>query len=151
MSTVLEASTVAVKTMADGTLRLTVDFPPTSAQAAFRLFGSPGTPMAAARIKTAPELQRDEAKPKGGSLARLAGMWCQLPEFQRFIGGVYGKHMGGKTDVLPEDVGGDAAFARHCILVLCNIESRAELDHKPDAAAKFHELIRKPFELRPVT
>jgi hypothetical protein len=145
----IEASTVRAQTMADGTLRLTVDYPPASAQAAFRLFGAPGTPLATARIKTTPERQRDEAKPKGGALAKLAGQWCLDPAFQSFVRIAYAKHKGGDGkvwgDVMPDAVGGEGAYARHCILVLCGINSRAELDHNPSAAHKFHSLIREPF------
>lgn len=49
------ATTGQVKTMADGTLRITVEVPPgVDAKTAFSLFGFPGTPIALARI--APEV-----------------------------------------------------------------------------------------------
>ena len=53
----------------------------------------------------------------------------------------------GYGDVSPRrDFGGDeSAYARHCILVLCDIDSRSELDHNAEAAEKFHRLIRLPF------
>lgn len=88
---------------------------------------------------------------KGGELAKLAGQWCRLPEFASFIRPIYDRAMGGDGssygDVSPRrDFGGDeSAYARHCILVLCNIDSRAELDHNAEAAEKFHRLIRLPF------
>lgn len=88
---------------------------------------------------------------KGGALARLAGKWCRMPEFVSFIRPIYDRAMGGDGssygDVSPRrDFGGDeSAYARHCILVLCNIDSRAELDHNAEAAEKFHRLIRLPF------
>ena len=88
---------------------------------------------------------------KGGELAKLAGQWCRLPEFVEFVRAIYDRAMGGDGssygDVSPrQDFGGDeSAYARHCILVLCNIDSRAELDHNADAAEKFHRLIRLPF------
>lgn len=88
---------------------------------------------------------------KGGELAKLAGQWCRLPEFVEFIRPIYDRAMGGDGtgygDVSPRrGFGGDeSAYARHCILVLCGIDSRAELDHDAEAAEKFHRLIRLPF------
>jgi hypothetical protein len=63
---------------------------------------------------------------KGGPLAKLAGMWCQSPDFQEWCGAR-----------APDD-------ARKFILHKCSIESRAELDHDPDAAKEFH-VIRRQF------
>lgn len=48
-------------------------------------------------------------------------------------------------DVSAADCGGMAGYARHCILVLCEIGSRAELDHDAEAAAKFNRIIRAPY------
>ena len=86
-------------------------------------------------------------KPKGGALARLAGMWCMDAEFYSFIRPVYDIAMGGDGkgcgDVTPDDFDGRVSeYCKHCILVLCDIQSRAELDHDPVAAEKFHRLIR---------
>lgn len=97
------------------------------------------------------ELPVPPDKPKGGALARLAGQWCRMPQFVEFVQPIYDKAMGGDGsawgDVSPNrDFGGDeAAYARHCILILCGIKSRAELDHDAEAAEKFHRLIRLPF------
>ena len=66
-------------------------------------------------------------KAKGEKLARLAGMLCQQPVFIQFFG----------CDS-PDDA---AAFIRST----CGVQSRAELDHNPKAAALFHERVRKPF------
>lgn len=122
----LEASTVRLQTMADGTLRLVVDFEPTQAQAAFRLFGAPGTPVALARIKTKAE-QSQSKQPKGGPLARLAGQWSQSEAFWQWAG----------VD--------DSDTAAQYIRATCGVESRAELDHNAEAADRFHVLIREPF------
>lgn len=137
--------------MADGTLRLSVDIEPRNAQAAFRLFGAPGTSVALAGIKPVAQRLADEPdKPKGGALAKLAGQWCNDDKFLRFIRSTYDRAMGGDGsgwgDVRPSDFGGDAKqYARHCILVLCGISSRAELDHSAAAAQAFHTSIREPF------
>ena len=67
-------------------------------------------------------------KPKGGPLAKLAGMWCNDPEFLKWFEAT------------------DASDAAEGIRVLCEIESRAELDSNPEAAEKFHRLIRGPYQ-----
>lgn len=47
----IEATSVNMKTLADGTLRITVEVEPYNALAAFALFRQPGTVMALAAIK----------------------------------------------------------------------------------------------------
>jgi hypothetical protein len=47
----VQGATARISTLADGTLRLIVDIEPRDAQAAFRLFGSPGTAVAIAALK----------------------------------------------------------------------------------------------------
>lgn len=138
--------------MADGTLRAELDFEPRFAAAAFRLLGSPGQPVAVAALKLKREAAEPD-KPKGGPLARLSGQWCNDDKFYRWIRPVYSRLMGvdGRNwgDVTPEDFGGgakgQAGYCRHAILVICNVESRAHLDHNSEAAARFHQLIREPF------
>ena len=150
---VIEASTVGVKTMADGTLRLTTDIEPQYAQAAFALFGAPGRSVALAALKdghgAASDAVAEPDKPKGGELARVAGIWCNESDFLAFIRPVYDKVMGGNGsgwgDIGIEDVGGTSQYCAHCIKVLCDITSRIELDHKPEAAEKFQRLIRLPY------
>jgi hypothetical protein len=66
-------------------------------------------------------------KPKGGDLARLAGIWCNDAAFHAWLGVA------------------DAEAARQKVCFLCGIESRAELDHNPTAAAIFHQAIRQPY------
>ena len=46
----IPCSSVSLKTMADGTLRISFDFEPANAQDAFRLFAAPGTPAAIALL-----------------------------------------------------------------------------------------------------
>ena len=50
-SDVIEGSSARISTLVDGTLRLTVDIEPRNAQAAFILFGTPGTAIALAALK----------------------------------------------------------------------------------------------------
>ncbi len=72
-------------------------------------------------------------KPKGGALAKLAGRWCQDPMFWAWL----------ETD--PLNAARSPAGAAACVYALCEIGSRADLDHNQEAAEKFHRLIRGPF------
>lgn len=71
----------------------------------------------------APAIER----PKGGDLARMAGMWCADPEFRDWS----------RTD--------SADHAADWIRDVCEVESRAELDNNAHAAQLFHRLVRIPF------
>lgn len=140
----IPCASVSMKTMADGTLRISFDIEPNHAQDAFRLFAAPGTPAAIAAlqvgyaavgepiIKSYPEKDNSE-KPKGGPLARLAGIWCNDPEFWTWL----------ETD--PDNACHSAQGAAHCLYAICGIESRVELDNDPAAAERFHSLIRGPY------
>jgi hypothetical protein len=134
----IQATSRTVKTMADGTLRLTIDIEPGDAQSAFVLFGQPGAPVVLARLTqeaAQASMQKQAAEPemKGGELARMAGVFCKDTLFWEWINL--------ETDFAVVDAEG----ARNIILHMCEIESRRELDHNPDAAAMFHTHIRKPF------
>lgn len=139
-----------VKTLADGTLRISIDISPTEAQEAFALFGAPNVPIALARLTQDASIASAQAstiaadKPKGGALSKWAAMRCAESDFQKFIRPIYDKFMGG---VFSEyDFGGDAeSWARHCILVICDIESRAELDTNEYAKVRFNTIIREPY------
>jgi len=122
--------------MADGTLRLSLDIEPRHSQAAFALFGAPGTPMALAALKSA----KAEPAPKGGQLAQWVAMRCGEAAFQRWL-----------QDTFPaqwQDAHGDtpAKWAASTVRAVCGIDSRAELDNDDAAAVRFHAAIRKPFE-----
>lgn len=133
----LMASTTTAKTMADGTLRVTVDFLPKDAKQAFALFGSPGTDVAlalltksAAVAATAP--QAVESKAPIGPLCKLAVQFCSDIAFQQWF----------DTSGYPCDSEDDA---KAHMLSICGITSRRELDTNSYAASIFHDLIRKPF------
>ena len=151
---IFKATTAGVKTMADDTLRLTIDIEPRDAAKAFALFGVRGRSVAVTalrdglgQIKEPPQAE----KPKGGELAKLAGQWCERDDFVAFIRPVYDRHMGGKGDgwgdVVPHDFpDGIEGYCAHAVRVLCGVErSRSEIDHNPDAAVRFQHLIRRPF------
>lgn len=74
-----------------------------------------------------PVTQPEPEKPKGGPLAKLASMLCADPEFWKFLS-------------VP-----NAENAAQTIRNICFIESRAELDTKPDAGRRFHADIRVPW------
>jgi hypothetical protein len=137
--TVIESSSSSCRTMADGTLRLTVDIEPRHSQAAFALFGAPGTPMALAALQCA-KTPPAEPAPKGGQLAQWVAMRCVEAAFQRWL-----------QDTFPERweaAQGDTPAKRAAFVVrsVCGVESRAELDNDQALASLFHALVRKPFE-----
>lgn len=68
------------------------------------------------------------SEPKGGELAKLAGIFCQQPDFWEFAG--YAQNPEGAKD---------------WILSICGIQSRRQLDHDPVAAQTFHDRVRKPY------
>jgi hypothetical protein len=139
----IPCASVSLKTMADGTLRISFDIEPMHAQDAFRLFAAPGTPAAiaalqvgyaaATNIEPPPNNAPNIEKPKGGPLSKLAAMWCNQPEFWTWL----------ETD--DENAAHSEFGATMCVYALCGIESRAELDHDEIAAEKFHRLIRGPY------
>jgi hypothetical protein len=132
--TAISAASVGVKTMADGTLRITFDIEPSEAGAAFALFGKPGTPAALAALVTGYAAKSDEPeKPKGGPLSKEAALLCQNAEFQHWLryfvqGDVY-----------------DANAAAKCVRDLCRVQSRAEFDTDAAAGQRFIDKVRIPF------
>ena len=142
MTDVIEGASVSIKTMADGTLRLTVDIEPRNAQAAFALFGAPGRAMALAALKDGSGAIPDAVipasdKPKGGEWAKLAGMWCADPDFWEWASRF--RHHGVLWKIDNKDVAGSLVRA------MCEVSSRVELDHNEPALAKFNRHIRMPF------
>lgn len=142
----IEASSVAVKTMADGTLRISCDVEPRFAVQAFTLFGSPGVPMVIGRLVAGAKQQEPEPepapdKPRGGALARLAGQWCQKPEFVEWLKTVYPAAFWSAEKTHKPD----PETAAQVIRVMCGITSRAELDTDKKAAETFDRAVRKPF------
>ena len=137
---VIEAAAVSVKTMADNTLRLTVDIEPRHAKAAFALLGERGTAVALAALKAGPEpeqeLQPEAAALKGGELSKWAALRCQDPAFRAWL-----RSQGpARQDWNTTDGAADT------IRAICHITSRAELDHNKAAAAIFAEHIRRPWQ-----
>lgn len=112
--------------MADGSLRITLEFEPRHAKEAYALFGSRGTPVAVAALKEGYAAVRDEP-PKGGPLAREAAELCRTEAFQAWL-----------------LVGSEGEAAQHMYDTL-QINTRAELDSNEEAARMFIEKYRIPF------
>lgn len=135
----IEASSGTYRSRVDGTIVLSVEIEPRNAAAALALFGMPGTPLAIAALQVgyaAASTNKESLtveKPKGGPLAKLAGIWCHDPEFWKWL----------ETD--PDNACHSAQGAAHCLYAICGIESRVELDNDPAAAERFHRLIRGPY------
>lgn len=132
----IPCASVSLKTMADGTLRISFDIDPANAQDAFRLFAAPGTPAAIAALQVGYAAASDtpaDDTPKGGALAKLAGMWCADETFQSWLGVYY---------VAEGDTGGRAALR---LYEVCDIQSRRQLDHDPEAAERFNARVRGPY------
>lgn len=129
---VIQASSAGVRDMADGSLRITLEFEPRHAKDAYALFGTRGTPVAVAALtqESAQEQAQNEMigeKPKGGPLAKLAGMWCKDENFLKWVCAY------------------DEEHAARFIRCTCAINSRSELDSNPGAAILFNENIRIPY------
>jgi len=139
---VIAASTVGVRTMADGTLRLTVDIEPAQSKSAFNLFGAPGTQLAVAALIVRPKHSareesdtRQTTKAKGGELAKLAAMWCESEDFWRWCTSTF-------TDA---DVVTNSSEAASLVRFMCGISSRAQLDQDQEARAAFNRIFRVPY------
>jgi hypothetical protein len=127
---IIEGAAMRCRTMADGSLRIEIEVEPCNAQAAFVLFGAPGRAVALAALKDGAAAVMENPiteKPKGGQWAKLAGMWCNDPDFLEWA----------QAD--------NAEVAAEIIRSYSNIQSRAELDNDPKALARFNGNIRHPF------
>lgn len=153
----------SMKELADGTIRVQIDIDPrfkTEFMAAFSVIDMPVAiaPLVAdfERKEDAPIQAANHTegalemvgRPKGGALAKLAGQWCNLGSFFNWIRPVYDRKLGGNGSAFGDwdsDEVCASEFCRHAVLVMCDIDSRAMLDHDPIAAEKFHRLIRLPY------
>lgn len=137
-------SSVSVRTLADGTLRISFDVEPMHAQDAFRLFAAPGTPAAIAALQSGYAAVVDQPiqpvmgnpitkKPTIGPLCMLAVQWCKDPMFWRW------------TDTISAYAVESETGASNLIKSICDIDSRKALDTDPAAAERFHRLMRGPY------
>lgn len=72
-----------------------------------------------------------------GDLCWRAVQWCKEPEFWAWLSRAFCAEDGGVYN----EVG-----AKILLCHKCGVESRKELDTNPEAARKFHELIRAPYQ-----
>lgn len=87
-----------------------------------------------------PLIQKESANSRSareplGDLCWRAVQWCKEPEFQEWLAVTHNEGV-----ALTEDV------ARWFILQLCEVPSRKELDTNPEAARKFNQFIRGPYQ-----
>jgi hypothetical protein len=138
MNDLIQATSVAVKTMADGTLRLSVDINPTEANKAFGLFGMPGAPLVLARLNTKAGIvqAQNETIIKGGFMSNWLAMRCKESDFHSFLDYKYYDNSG---MVHNQEV------AEETVKSLLGIESKKEVDNNIEAEEKFHRLIRLPY------
>ncbi len=130
----IPCASVSLKTMADGTLRISFDFEPASAQDAFRLFAAPGTPAAIAALQVGyaavgePVVKESltTEKPKGGPLAIEAAAMCRHPEYLKWRGYTEAEAIDDMRESL-------------------RVASRSEIDHDDLAKEKFIRHYRGPF------
>jgi hypothetical protein len=136
--TALEASSVRCKTLADGSLDVTLRIEPRDALAAFTLLREPGTPVAIAALKTAEQAQAERAK--GGTAAKWLGMRCGEPEFREWLANTFGRAWMAADYV-------DSVAEQSALVVrsVCGVKSRAEIDNDPAAMERFDRLIRRPW------
>lgn len=91
------------------------------------------------------------AKPREqlGDLCWRAVQWCKEPEFAEFLSRVfyeaYPRGMSAPA-YANDDAPGREAWCKYALQVLCSIGSRKELDTNPEAARKFNQLIRGPYQ-----
>jgi hypothetical protein len=140
----IEAVSRTVKTMSDGTLRLTVDISPINAQDAFKLFGSPDVPLALARLTVESSKKRAQAeivndKPKGGFLSQWLAMRCNEKEFWEFMESRVFVASGMPVYIESFDSCDDEVKA------FLEIKSKTEIDNSPAVEKRFHEQIRLPY------
>lgn len=137
-------ATKTCRTYVDGSLVIQIEVEPRHARDAFLLFGTPGTPVALARI-TAEAAQQEARKefeperPKGGALCKLAAMWSQEDEFHAFLANTM-KWAKAYSEPITSVV------AANIIRETCGVVSRADLDHDERAALIFHRDFRLPYQ-----
>lgn len=76
-----------------------------------------------------------------GPLCRLAVIWCRETAFQQWLAHVW------PTMWRESELGGAPAeeCSKAVICKVCDITTRKELDHSPEARRAFNDLIRRPY------
>ena len=138
--TAIAAVSRNVKTLADGTLRLTIDIEPNNAQEAFKYFGMPDVPMAIARLTQEAAIEHAQTEtinePKGGLLSQWLAIRCGEPVFWRFI-----EFAGGLNE-------GWIKSFESCdaeVKLYLQIQSKKQIDNKDEIKSRFDKMIRLPY------
>ncbi len=84
-----------------------------------------------------PNAKKASSSARVGDLCWRAVQWCKEPEFQQWISRA--------VDFAIDMPVGDE-YARLCVVKVCGVSSRKELDTNPEAARKFNQLIRGPYQ-----
>lgn len=135
----IQATSAGVKDMADGSLRITLEFDPRYAKEAYSLFGARGTACAVAALTLAASQQAAqqetiaEPKTKAGELCIVACNFCKDVNFWAWL------HAEHNYTCFNEET------AKKYILDECAISRRLELDTNNSAACHFLANIRAPY------
>ena len=157
--TAIGASTVNVRTLVDGTLRLSVDIEPAQAKAAFDLFGSPGRGVALAALLDghakvgqepsepvlAPTPLPEAPKPRlrarsPEQIAAAAQRWENLGTYCRAAIAI-----GQSPDFWTFANVEDARQAEEWIKSQCGVTSRRELDTDTASGHTFRARVLEPY------
>ncbi|MDR7037363.1 hypothetical protein J2X36_002110 [Methylobacterium sp. BE186] len=136
MADAIQATYVKMATLVDGTMRVVLDVEPSAAADAFRLLGSPGTPIAVARLTneaaqaaTGPLSQTREGERKPLSLPQKVALTCERGDFRRYLEERFSRRWSAEQ--------GDAAEIVRQIL---NVNSRAEITEGSGASYRWRDL-----------
>lgn len=72
--------------------------------------------------------------PEKRDLCIMACAFCRNPDFLNYL-----------REIDPKNEQWTEAGAKEFVLTICQISSRSQLDREPQAARRFHELVRQPF------
>lgn len=134
----IPAASVSLKTMSDGTLRISFDIEPAHAKDAFSLFAAPGTPVAIAALQAGyAAVKEPEQKDPIGPLCKWLVIRCGEPEFWAWL----------NAEGAPSaDTITNEAEASEVVKFLLSIDSRKEIDGNPKNEEYFHRAIRHPYQ-----
>lgn len=133
----IQATSAGVRDMADGSLRITLEFDPRYAKEAYALFGARGTSCAVAALTQAASKQAAQRETmqseKPGQLCVMACTFCADPMFWEFAQERFHSLCENEVD------------AKNFIIDACVIKSRKELDTNQEASRIFLREFREPF------
>lgn len=81
--------------------------------------------------------EKKEDRKVGGPLSKSAAQLCEVEKFQEFLRETYRDSWKWHRPNAPDDSGAAARIVRE----ICDVQSRAEIDHDPEASKRFHQLV----------